>query len=298
MNEIGEIDLHVLAVFRAVAKFGSFTEAGESMGLTQSAVSRQIRSMEDKLGVRLFERTTRRVRLSEAGEYLLEESAAIFTQVDSSVRTLQDRFGSGSKRIKIGLTRTVPFAHLPGLFTAFRRRNPTVKMEVSFDHAPRLIERLQANDLDLGVLSDRSGFPKELEVVHRFSDVFVAVGPPDIHSIEDWAGFPFIGLNSSSEIGKEINQWMISYAPATETAIEVDDFDLLVNLVSLGLGVGIVPMRTLAIYGKRKPVSRFKLAHSLERRVAIIARRDANRPEHISAFIEEILFSESPELKK
>ena len=98
MNELNlpDLDLHALRLFRLVAEFGSFTRAGEQAGLTQSAVTRQIQALEDRLGVRLFERTTRRVRLTEAGTFLEGEAPVFFARSTDRSRD----FSSDSPRLR------------------------------------------------------------------------------------------------------------------------------------------------------------------------------------------------------
>src|SRR5215472_1637451 len=85
-------DLYELALFHLVAKHRSFTKAAEIAGLTQSAVTRQMQGMENCLGLPLFERTTRSVRMTEAGEFLFNESARLLGDVEHSLQILREEF--------------------------------------------------------------------------------------------------------------------------------------------------------------------------------------------------------------
>src|SRR6185369_12544162 len=95
MNEFlatGPFDLYELQLFHLVAEHQNFTKAGRAAGLTHSAITRQIRGMEDRLGVSLFERTTRSVRLTAAGAALYARSGAILSGVNEAVSTLKHGF--------------------------------------------------------------------------------------------------------------------------------------------------------------------------------------------------------------
>lgn len=79
-------DIYELSLFHLVVKHASFTRAAETAGLTQSAITRQIQGMESSLGLTLLERTTRRVRLTPAGEFLFAESSRLLGDVEHSLK--------------------------------------------------------------------------------------------------------------------------------------------------------------------------------------------------------------------
>ena len=95
-------DLYELHLFHLVAKHRSFTKAAEIAGLTQSAITRQIQGMEGSLGVKLFERTTRSVRLTEAGKFLVGESGRLLGDVEHSLQTLREEFAGAKKQVRVG----------------------------------------------------------------------------------------------------------------------------------------------------------------------------------------------------
>src|SRR4051794_10711433 len=95
MNEYlatAPFDLYELHLFHLVAKHRSFTKAAEIAGLTQSAITRQMQGMESSLGIDLLERTTRSVRVTEAGKFLLAESSRLLGDVEHSLQTLREEF--------------------------------------------------------------------------------------------------------------------------------------------------------------------------------------------------------------
>ena len=133
MNEFltrAPFDLYELSLFRLVAELGSFTKAGQKAGLGQSAITRQIRGMEEQLGVALFERTTRQVNLSSAGRLLYEKSTPILAATEATLKQLREEFHLVPQTLRIGVARSIGLAYYPGFFFAFRKRQPAVQLQV------------------------------------------------------------------------------------------------------------------------------------------------------------------------
>ncbi len=285
--------LYSLQLFRAVAESGGFTAAGQQCGLTQSAVTRQVQALEESLGTRLFERTTRRVRLTDAGRALFKDTERLLSDFHETIRSFQQTYASTPPRIRAGIARSVGFAYLPGFFTAFRRKHPQVEIDFSYLEGSDLINRLQQADLDIGVCCHRPRLPDGLEITHQFEDRFVGILPPEVAPESLSRCFqenPLIALAQDSETGKRLAEWSRNFGRAESPAMHTDSFDLTINLVSLGFGVAVVPIRALAIYGRRKPVTRLELEPEFSRTLIVVARRDRYRPEHLNEFIDQILF--------
>ncbi len=146
-------DLYELSLFHLVVKQGSFTKAGELAGLTQSAITRQIQSMELSLGIKLLERTTRRLTATPAGAFLLQESANLLGSVDSVLERLRVEFANAPKQVQVGVSQTIGLAYLPGFFFANRKESPAVTYTVAHQPSENIIKSLEERDLDVGVIS-------------------------------------------------------------------------------------------------------------------------------------------------
>ena len=116
-------DIYELTLFQLVAETGSFTRAAERASLTQSAITRQIRGMEDRLGVPLFERTTRHVSLTRAGRLMQGKSKTILDATNELLDEVQRTFGKAPPTLRIGVARSIGLAYLPGYFFAFQRKS-------------------------------------------------------------------------------------------------------------------------------------------------------------------------------
>ena len=156
MNEFlatGPFDLYELQLFHLVAEHRNFTKAGRAAGLTQSAITRQIRGMEDRLGVALFERTTRSVRLTAAGAALFARSGAILSEVNDAVSVLKDGFALASKTLRVGIARTIGLAYLPGFFRQFQKKFPRVQLRVSHERSAFILAAVESGELEVGVVT-------------------------------------------------------------------------------------------------------------------------------------------------
>ena len=297
----GPFDLYELHLFHQVVKHRSFTRAAEVAGLTQSAVTRQMQSMENSLGLDLLERTTRSVRVTPAGEFLYRESLRLLGDVDATLRRLREDYGGARKQVRVGVSQTVGLAYLPGFFHANLRHRPQVACRVSSLPSSEILTALQGNDLDLGVISRGTRLPPTLAVTHRFEDMFCLIAPAKPNDgqpvalrprdFPKWAaGQNWLLIGDSSNTGRSLRRWLAAQGWKLSPAMELDSFDLVINLVALGLGASFVPVRALALYGQKKSIRRIALARRFHRELIVVSRRQRKMPAHLTEFIANILF--------
>jgi LysR family transcriptional regulator, hydrogen peroxide-inducible genes activator len=149
------MEIHQLRYFCAVVRAGSFTRAAEELGIAQPSLSQQIRVLEKQVGTPLFERLGRSIRLTPHGEALSQRALNILQQVAEAQSSMADLREGVRGRLRLGVIPTImPYLIAPRI-GEFLERYPEVEVQFSEDTTPRLIERLQAGDLDLAV----SGLP-------------------------------------------------------------------------------------------------------------------------------------------
>ncbi len=194
------LTLRGLRVFEAAATTGSFSRAGELMGMTQSAVSQQIRQLEDELGTRLFDTQARPIRLSDAGAELLRHCRVILAQVsvaEDALSTLQGQFRG---QLHVGVVSPGQY-FVPRLLAAFRRQHPELRLKLSQGRRDQLLLMLADRQLDLLI----GGYPPaeaevEAEVFARHPHCVIAA--PDHHLVGHHA-LPWSALRDDTFILRE-----------------------------------------------------------------------------------------------
>lgn len=294
-------DLYALSLFRLVAEQRSFTRAAERAGLTQSAVTRQIRTMEDKLGVPLLERTTRSVTPTAAGVWLLKESQRLLGDVDGVLLRMKEEFVGAKKVIQVGVSRSIGLAYLPGFFHANLRRAPEVGYRMRYESGADIVCALEANTLDVGVLCPPARIPATLQVTHRFDDAFTLIAPAAIAAtipkrtgrsqLQAWSERQnWLLLDDQSQSGNRLRAWMKAHNCHVEPTLQLDSFDLIINLVALGMGISFVPIRSLALYGRKHSLKRVAWPDRFVRKLVIVVRKKRDHPAHLRHFIDNVLF--------
>ena len=147
------MDLRQLEIIRAIADTGSFTAAGEKLHVSQSAISRQILLLEEELGEPVFHRIGRRIRITPAGESLLQLSHRVFQDLQDTVATISDTRESLKGTIRLVGGMTVCLYVFPTLLAEVRRVHPHLDMKVTVGSAERSIAMLRAGAGDLGLLT-------------------------------------------------------------------------------------------------------------------------------------------------
>ncbi|QYM78892.1 LysR family transcriptional regulator [Horticoccus luteus] len=305
MNEFlttAPFDIYELHLFHLVAQHRSFTRAAEVAGLTQSAVTRQVQGIEASLGLTLFERTTRTVTLTPAGEALWRESARLVGDVAQTLKSLREEFTDAKKEIRVGVSRSVGLAYLPGFFHANLRRLPHVGYRVAAQSSAEIHAGLEANELDVGVLSPPHRLPQTVRITHRFTDTFALVGSPaaaadfEAHAATRARRLAWLNrqnwlvLDERSNTGRRLHAWMTRQGCRVPPGMQLDNFDLIINLAALGMGVSFVPVRALALYGRKRSLRRLPWPERFERELVVLVRRHRKLPPHILQFIDNVLF--------
>lgn len=143
-------ELKHLQTFVAVAEELNFHRAAERLMKAQPAVSRIIVELEERLGVKLLERTTRRVGLTEAGRHLLSEAQAILARMASAEKTVR-LLASGTKAIlRVGYTTISGHSLVPDIAREYRNQNPDVRLELTYMTSPAMRDQILQDEIDLG----------------------------------------------------------------------------------------------------------------------------------------------------
>ena len=147
------MDLRQLEMFSTVARSGGFTRASEKLHVSHSAISRQIRLLEDELGSALFTRANKKVALTASGKTLLPYADAIFAQCTEALRRVTETSRGPAKRLTIGTGTTMVNIFLPSVLQQFKEQNPGIDILIKTGHTVNILEEIRSGDLDLGIVT-------------------------------------------------------------------------------------------------------------------------------------------------
>jgi DNA-binding transcriptional LysR family regulator len=245
-----DIELRHLNHFVAVAEEGSFTRASRRLHIVQSAVSASIRSLERELGVELFERTTQRVHLTQAGHVLLPE-ARLTLAAAASARDAVDAASGGLRgRLTVGAMQMLRVIDVPQLLADFHHDHPLVELYVR--HAKggsvELADRVRHGELDLAILALPERRAPGLELTAIASEAIElachkdhSLAARDAVDLADLAEETFIDFPVGWGIRDAVDAAFTSAGVRRAVTMEVDDVDHLVRMVGVGLGVALLP---------------------------------------------------------
>ncbi len=158
------IDAGLLRAFVTVAETRNFTRAAERLNCVQSAVSMQIKRLEEALQVRVLNRTSREVRLTREGEIVLRYAQRVMRLTADAMMELGQRVEPG--RVRIAAT-DMSMCFLPQILTEFGKRFPLVQVELSCNRSWEALELLEAGDADLAFVTQRCGRSGGQQIMHR-----------------------------------------------------------------------------------------------------------------------------------
>ena len=168
------MELRHLRYFIALAGSLNFTRAAERLHVTQSTLSHQIKQLEEELGVPLFERTGRRVTLTEAGDEFLHHAGNALREIDAGLGALRKDPQEAMGQLRIGATHTFNLSFIPDCMATFQKRHPQVRVAVEELAADAIAARLQQGSLDLGI-AYRPSQPGSLQFEPLYNEEMVLV---------------------------------------------------------------------------------------------------------------------------
>lgn len=233
----------------AVAETSSFTRAAERCHVVQSALSHQIARLERELGARLFERTSRRVRLTPAGSAFLPAARQCLDAADRAAAEVAAAVGEVRGRLAVGVIPSVAAVDIPSALRAFHERYPEVRISLRVGASEEFVEEVREGALDVAFLGLPTGaHPAGVGVRELARDRLVAVvapdhplagaGPVDLRRLTDEV---FVDLPARTAGRVQSDQAFGAAGLSREVAFEVTNADFLARLVGQGLGIAMLP---------------------------------------------------------
>ncbi|MEV5958910.1 LysR family transcriptional regulator [Streptomyces sp. NPDC051987] len=273
------VELRTLRVFVAVAEEQSFTRAAERLSVAQPAVSHQIRSLEKELGEALFERSTRTVRLTEAGRVLLPLAAQTLTDADRVTAEFASRAALVTGTLVLGTVDGAEHTSLPALLGIFHRQYPGVAVQLVEGRSAGLISRVEEGELDAAVVAlPQQPLTEDLRSVIMLDDEIVAVVPADSPlagrenmPIELLSGKTLISYDPDSGLRPRLQSAFDAAGIDFTTQYATNDGGLHAALVEAGVGISLTVSTDRAITGNPR-IRTVPISPSLTYRKALIWR--------------------------
>jgi DNA-binding transcriptional LysR family regulator len=238
------MNLRQLQTLVAIAEQGSFTAAGNAVGLSHSAISLHVKALEEELGVDLVDRSQRPPRLTARGAALVEQARRMAALVDE-IRSLgSDDMLTGS--LAVGVVPTEMVHLLPPALARLRVLHPKLAIRVRTGLSSELAQMVRGAELDVAVATRPDIAPEGL-VLHEIArEPLVVIAPADATEDTDAgliAAHPFIWFSRKTWAGQHIERLLHARGLRPGESMEVDSLEAIESLVAHGLGVSVVPER-------------------------------------------------------
>lgn len=241
------MEIHQLRYFCALARTGSFTRAAVEEGVAQPTLSQQITKLEQTLGARLFDRLSRAVRLTDYGRTLLPKAQTILREVNEARLSLESlRRGVGG-HLSVGCIPTITPDFLAPRLSRFTASFPEVELRLVEETTPKLVQLLQAGELDLALVGLPINSPEMICAELFREPIWVAVGKThrlahraEVH-VPDLRGEKILLLKEGHCFRGDALKICRRARTPMSALFETDQFASIFPLVAAGLGIALVP---------------------------------------------------------
>lgn len=240
------MNLELYKSFYFIARYGSISKAAEHLYITQPAVSRTIRQLEDELGCTLFSRTPRGVKLTHEGEVLYQYIEQAFNFISTGEKKISDIKNLLSGEVRIGVSDTLCKHYLVPYLKLFNTLHPTIKIHVICPTTPGIITLLKAGKIDFGIVN-MPFYDSQLNFksIMNIQDCFV-VGEKYRHlsgkmqPLSEIVKYPMLLLEKTSNSRLYIDQYFANNAMQVIPDFELGNIDLLVHFARYDFGIACV----------------------------------------------------------
>jgi DNA-binding transcriptional LysR family regulator len=275
------MDINQLEVLIAVAREKSFSRAADALGRTQPAISQAIRRLEQEVGEKLFDRSSKDGTLTAAGKVLLEHARQMIYLRQAAVSSLREMKNLQNGKVTLSANEHTVFYLLP-IIAEFHKRHPLIKVEVQRGVASRIPDQITAREVELGVVSFR---PTDTAVksISVYDDQLVLIVSPGhtlanrgVVSITELGNESFIAHNAPSPYRKSVIETFERYDTRLNISVELPSLEAIKRLVETGIGIALVPkLSAKAEIDSGRLAGLSVREMKLERKLHIIYKRNA-----------------------
>jgi DNA-binding transcriptional LysR family regulator len=286
------MQIETFKIFRDLAETGSFSRAAVSNGITQSAVSQQIRALEQRFQVSLIERGRRAFSLTAEGEAFLgasREIVEVYEHLDDRLKTLTNIVEG---QLRVGVIYSIGLHELPPYIKAFRAAHPAVEVHVEYRRSWELYHAVAEGEVDIGLVC----YPakkKGLQILPFLNDRLVMICHPT-HALAsrasirlaDLEGERFISFEPDQPTRKVIDRAFRDQGVQIHHAIEFDSVETVKRAVEIENGISIVPSRTVLQEVENKTLRAVEITEpQMCRPLGILLKRDRGPSPAVREFV-------------
>jgi len=286
-------------LFRDIAQSKSFSRGASLNGISQSAASQQIHEIEKRIGMALFDRTTRPLSLTQAGKLYLDFCRDVLRREEKLQVEIETLKGAVEGTVRVTSIYSIGLSEMSHLQEKFSVRFPGMQLHVDYARPAKIYEALLADQADLGLVS----YPvasKELKVIPwRQEEMTVAAAPSHplawrkVVTPADLNGQDYIGFDEDLSIRQALDRFLRENGVEVNLAMQFDNIQMIKEAVALGSGVSILPARTMLAEIQRGRLVSIPLdAPDLVRPLGIVHRKRKKFNRAAQSFLELLL--ESP----
>lgn len=240
-------NLKAIHIFVTVADHSSFRKASEALNRSQSAVSTQIKLLEQQIGVALFHRTTRRVDLTPEGKQFFEHAKRAMTSLDAGLRFIEDTAKLETGFVPFACLPSIAASVLPNILMRFQQRRPGIKIQVMDMSYKQVLNAVRSYEAQFGIgpiIDSEPDFdftPIIIERIFAMVPKSYGFGGRSGFALEEVAEIPVIMASMSAVLRAELNQALACKGIEVGNFIEVSQVQTMMAFAQAGLGVALVP---------------------------------------------------------
>ncbi len=271
-----------IEVFIRVIDSGSFKEAAAYLNVTQSALTQRLQKLEDAVGAKLIDRTTRSIALTAVGQAFLPSARQILTQFEQSYSDIRDVIDVAGGRITLSSLISVATYVLPGVISRFAEQHPNVGIRVIDISEQEIMSYVRRGEAEFAIDMRTGDIDADLTATPLLEDGFVLAcrddhplahgGPADAGEL---GGMPLMILGARSGTSRVLQAHLTNRAKTAKWLYEVQHLSTMVGFLEAGMGVGIVPKMVMRGVASRRLVSRPLVGPGLARTLVLVERRGA-----------------------
>ena len=289
------MEIRHLKLVREVAQTKSLSKAKDALFLSQSALSHQLKEMENQLGTQLFHRVNKQLILTTAGKMVLQSAERVLSELENTEQSI--------KRYVSGQTGTIRFATqcytcyhwLPTLLTDFKREFPNVEIEILHNNATEVEDQVLKGEIDVAIIYESMDYSK-LNYLELFQDEMFALVPKD----HPWTEKSFVEAADFKDQQVLIHsfplesvslfkQLLIPEGIKPKNIIQVQVLEAIVEMVKAGLGINVMAKWIIEPFLKNQPIELIPVTRrGMHRTWHAISLQQDSPPQYLSNFLEHL----------